>query len=124
MQRIAKAIKEGAAAYLNRQYRAVGVVAAVLFALLWLAGQWSDYFGLLTAVGFLIGAGASATAGDVGMNIAVRANVRTAQAAHQGLNAALTVAFRGGGRTGVLGVGVGLFGAPPVVSGGTALAGP
>src|SRR3989449_184317 len=87
MQRIAKAIQEGAAAYLNRQYRAVGVVAAVLFALLWLAGQWSDYFGLLTAVGFLIGAGASATAGDVGMNIAVRANVRTAQAAHKGLNA-------------------------------------
>jgi len=88
MQRIAQAIQEGAAAYLNRQYRAVGVVAAVLFALLWLAGQWSDYFGLLTAVGFLIGAGASATAGYVGMNIAVRANVRTAQAAHKGLNAA------------------------------------
>src|SRR2546422_686174 len=86
MQRIAKAIQEGAAAYLNRQYRAVGVVAAVLFALLWLAGQWSDYFGLLTAVGFLIGAGASATAGDVGMNIAVRAHVRTAQGAHKGLN--------------------------------------
>src|SRR5881396_682896 len=74
---------DAAAAYLNRQYRTVGVVAAVLFALLWLAGQWSDYFGLLTAVGFLIGAGASATAGYVGMNIAVRANVRTAQAAHR-----------------------------------------
>ncbi|MGH7236029.1 MAG: sodium-translocating pyrophosphatase [Nitrospiraceae bacterium] len=109
MQRIAQAIQEGAAAFLNRQYRAVGAVAAVLFALLWLAGQWSDYFGLLTAVGFLVGAGASATAGYVGMNIAVRANVRTAQAAHKGLNAALTVAFRGGAVTGLLVVGLGLL---------------
>ncbi|MGH7208815.1 MAG: sodium-translocating pyrophosphatase [Nitrospiraceae bacterium] len=109
MQRIAQAIQEGAAAYLNRQYRAVGTVAAVVFALLWLAGPWSDYFGLLTAIGFLVGAGASATAGYVGMHIAVRANVRTAQAAHDGLNAALTVAFRGGAVTGLLVVGLGLL---------------
>src|SRR6058998_102495 len=123
MQRIAQAIQEGAAAYLNRQYRAVGVVAAVLFALLWLAGQWSDYFGLLTAVGFLIGAGASSLAGYVGMNIAVRANVRTAQAAHKGLNAALTVAFRGGAVTGLLVVGLGLLALTLFYAGATALAG-
>jgi K(+)-stimulated pyrophosphate-energized sodium pump len=109
MQRIAQAIQEGAAAYLNRQYRTVGVVAAVLFLILWAAGIWSENFGLLTAVGFLVGAAASATAGYVGMYIAVRANVRTAQAAHHGLNAALTVAFRGGAVTGLLLIGLGLL---------------
>jgi K(+)-stimulated pyrophosphate-energized sodium pump len=109
MQEIAKAIQEGASAYLNRQYRTVGVVAAVLFALLWGAGAISDKFGLLTAVGFLIGAGASSLAGYVGMVIAVRANVRTAQAAHKGMNAALTVAFRGGAVTGLLLIGLGLL---------------
>jgi K(+)-stimulated pyrophosphate-energized sodium pump len=109
MREIAQAIQEGAAAYMNRQYRAVGVVAAGLFLVLWVAGLWSEKFGLLTAVGFLIGAGASALAGYVGMNIAVRANVRTAQAAHEGLNAALTVAFRGGAVTGLLLIGLGLL---------------
>jgi K(+)-stimulated pyrophosphate-energized sodium pump len=109
MQDIAKAIQEGASAYLNRQYKTVGVVAAVLFALLWGAGAVSDKFGLLTAVGFLIGAGASSLAGYVGMVIAVRANVRTAQAAHNGMNAALTVAFRGGAVTGLLLIGLGLL---------------
>ena len=109
MQEIAQAIQEGAAAYLNRQYRTVGMVAAGLFVVLWSAGLWSDKFGLLTAVGFLVGAGASALAGYVGMYIAVRANVRTAQAAHQGLNAALTVAFRGGAVTGLLLIGLGLL---------------
>jgi K(+)-stimulated pyrophosphate-energized sodium pump len=109
MQAIAQAIQEGASAYLNRQYRAVGLVAAALFAILWGAGIWSDHFGLITALGFLVGAGASATAGYVGMNIAVRANVRTAQAAHHGLNAALTVAFRGGAVTGLLLIGLGLL---------------
>ncbi|HLA60792.1 MAG TPA: sodium-translocating pyrophosphatase [Nitrospiraceae bacterium] len=109
MQEIAKAIQEGASAYLNRQYRTVGVVAAVLFTILWGAGAISDKFGLLTAVGFLIGAGASSLAGYVGMVIAVRANVRTAQAAHKGMNAALTVAFRGGAVTGLLLIGLGLL---------------
>jgi len=109
MQQIAQAIQEGAAAYLNRQYRTVGMVAAGLFLILWVGGLWSDRFGLLTAVGFLIGATASATAGYVGMNIAVRANVRTAQAAHNGLNSALTVAFRGGAVTGLLLIGLGLL---------------
>ncbi|MEP6888798.1 MAG: sodium-translocating pyrophosphatase [Nitrospirales bacterium] len=109
MQSIAQAIQEGASAYLNRQYKAVGVVAAVLFVVLWLAGVWSDKFGLVTAIGFLIGASASALAGYVGMNIAVRANVRTAQAAHNGLNAALQVAFRGGAVTGLLLIGLALL---------------
>jgi K(+)-stimulated pyrophosphate-energized sodium pump len=109
MQEISKAIQEGASASLNRQYRTVGIVAAVLFALLWGAGAISDKFGLLTAIGFLIGAGASSLAGYVGMVIAVRANVRTAQAAHKGMNAALTVAFRGGAVTGLLLIGLGLL---------------
>src|SRR5689334_9634293 len=69
MQAIAQAIQEGASAYLNRQYKAVGLVAAALFILLWVAGAWSDHFGLITAMGFLVGASASATAGYVGMNI-------------------------------------------------------
>ncbi|HKO30206.1 MAG TPA: sodium-translocating pyrophosphatase [Nitrospiraceae bacterium] len=109
MQQIAKAIQEGASAYLNRQYKTVGIVAAVLFAVLWGAGAVSDKFGLLTAIGFLIGAGASSVAGYVGMVIAVRANVRTAQAAHKGMNSALTVAFRGGAVTGLLLIGLGLL---------------
>jgi K(+)-stimulated pyrophosphate-energized sodium pump len=109
MQEIAQAIQEGASAYLNRQYRTIAVVASGLFAILWGAGAWSDQFGLPTAVGFLVGAVASATAGYVGMSIAVRANVRTAQAAHQGLNAALTTAFRGGAVTGLLVIGLGLL---------------
>ena len=109
MQEIAKAIQEGASAYMNRQYRTVGVVAAVLFVVLWGAGAMSDKFGMLTAIGFLVGAGASSLAGYVGMIIAVRANVRTAQAAHDGMNAALTVAFRGGAVTGLLLIGLGLL---------------
>ena len=109
MREIAAAIQEGASAYLNRQYRTVAVVAAAIFILLWVAGGWSDHFGLLTAVGFLIGAVASAAAGYVGMKVAVRANVRTAQAAHDGLNAALQVAFKGGAVTGLLLIGLGLF---------------
>src|SRR5216117_1933901 len=109
MKAIAKAIQEGANAYLNRQYRTVAYVAAGLFVVLWAAGLWSAKFGFLTAVGFLIGAVASASAGYVGMKIAVRANVRTAQAAHGGLNAALQVAFKGGAVTGLLLIGLGLF---------------
>ncbi len=109
MQSIAKAIQEGAGAYMNRQYKTIGVVAAALFVILAAAGAVSEKFGVLTAVGFLVGAGASAIAGYVGMIIAVRANVRTAQAAHQGMNAALTVAFRGGAVTGLLLIGLGLL---------------
>ncbi|RMH04581.1 MAG: sodium-translocating pyrophosphatase, partial [Nitrospirae bacterium] len=109
MQRIAQAIQEGAAAYLNRQYRTVGMVAVGLFLILWAAGLWSEDFGLLTAVGFLVGASASATAGYIGMIIAVRANVRTAHAASSSLNSALNVAFRGGAVTGLLLIGLGLF---------------
>src|SRR2546430_13046052 len=109
MKAIAKAIHEGANAYLNRQYTTVAYVAAGLFVVMWAAGFWSDKFGILTAVGFLIGAVASASAGYVGMKIAVRANVRTAQAAHGGLNAALQVAFKGGAVTGLLLIGLGLF---------------
>src|SRR5688500_11084 len=109
MQEISKAIQEGAGAYMNRQYKTVGIVAAVLFVLLAGAGAFSDKFGMLTAIGFLVGASASALAGYVGMIIAVRANVRTAQAAHEGMNAALTVAFRGGAVTGLLLIGLGLL---------------
>ncbi len=124
MQQIAQAIQEGAAAYLNRQYRAIGLVAVGLFTILWVAGIWSEYFGLLTAVGFFVGAAASATAGYVGMYIAVRANVRTAQAAHMGLNSALTVAFRGGAVTGLLLIGLGLLSLAGFYAVATALAGP
>jgi K(+)-stimulated pyrophosphate-energized sodium pump len=123
MQEIAQAIQEGAAAYLNRQYRTIGIVAGGLFMILWAAGMWSDKFGLLTAMGFLVGAAASATAGYVGMNIAVRANVRTAQAGHRGLDAALTVAFRGGAVTGLLLIGLGLLAVAGFYAAATALAG-
>lgn len=124
MKAIAGAIQEGANAYLNRQYRTVAYVAAGLFVILWAAGFWSDKFGLLTAVGFLIGAVTSASAGYVGMKIAVRANVRTAQAAHNGLNAALQVAFKGGAVTGLLLIGLGLFAVSGFYYVATELAGP
>ncbi len=123
MQQIAQAIQEGASAYLNRQYRTIAAVAAALFLILWGAGAWSDRFGLVTAVGFLVGAVASATAGYVGMSIAVRANVRTAQAAHRGLNAALTAAFRGGAVTGLLLIGLGLLALSAFYAVASALAG-
>jgi len=124
MKAIAKAIQEGANAYLNRQYTTVAYVAAGLFVVLWAAGIWSEKFGLLTAVGFLIGAVASASAGYVGMKVAVRANVRTAQAAHSGLNAALQVAFKGGAVTGLLLIGLGLFAVAGFYYVAAALAGP
>src|SRR5208283_3843071 len=103
MQQISEAIREGATAFLNREYKTVAVVAVILAALLLYLGKW-------TSIGFIIGTCGSAIAGYIGMMVAVKANVRTTEAAKRGLQAALSIAFKGGSVTGIMVVGLGLIG--------------
>src|SRR3989344_5372136 len=103
MNAIADAIAEGAAAYLKRQYMVVGGIGVIIFAILFYA------FGIYSAVGFAVGAIFSALAGIIGMSVAVRSNIRTAQAARSGLSAAFNIAFKGGSVTGLMVAGLALL---------------
>ncbi|MEK7286321.1 MAG: sodium-translocating pyrophosphatase [Nitrospirota bacterium] len=123
MKEIQQAIREGSQAYMKRQFQVILYVAIVIFVLLWAAGLVSEHFGLLTAVGFLVGGVASAISGYIGMVVSVNANAKVAQMARQGLGPALNLAFRAGAVTGLLLISLGLLAVSGFYAVGVAVAG-